>query len=315
VFEQVIVGWDGAPTSSAALEWLLAMDTGIQKVRLVRVFERSLDAHRRSDEGDDPARSVARVVAAEVDDLQLKHPGLTVDSEFVFGDREAELQRRAGGGALLVLGSTARQGHRARFHWSLGVRLAARVPGAVLVVPEGAAPAVGPIVVGVDGTAASAVAGRIGASLASTEHRPLLLVHAWQEVGDPDVPAQAIGAENRSGSVDAISPLGPDLLQQRHAQVLEQAAERLRDEFPGVPIDTSLVREAPADALVAASEGAALVVLGKHGRFDVSTWLLGSVAHEMLLRLPVPTLVVGTADLPAGLDRVAVVHKAAPAGV
>jgi nucleotide-binding universal stress UspA family protein len=97
--------------------------------------------------------------------------------------------------------------------------------------------------------------------------------------------------------------------------VVEQAAERLMEEFPGVRIDTRLVREAPAEALGTASRGADLLVLGKHGRFDASTWLLGSAAHEMLLRLPVPTVLVATADLPARLDRVAVSHHPAPAGV
>jgi nucleotide-binding universal stress UspA family protein len=96
--------------------------------------------------------------------------------------------------------------------------------------------------------------------------------------------------------------------------VLEQAATRLGEEFPGVEIETRLVREAPVDALLVAARGADLLVLGRHGRFDASTWLLGSAAHELLLRLPLPTLVVGTADLPGGLDRVALAHHAAPTG-
>jgi nucleotide-binding universal stress UspA family protein len=121
--------------------------------------------------------------------------------------------------------------------------------------------------VDVDGTASCTPAVGFAFQAARQRGIPLTAVHAWT----PDPPAD----------LEAIS--GPPAMAEVLAgRTLERALDRWRSEFAGVPLVTTLVRGDPAHALVAASRGAALLVVGSRGRGHIRGTMLGSVSQSVL---------------------------------
>ncbi|WKX06472.1 universal stress protein [Streptomyces sp. NL15-2K] len=74
--------------------------------------------------------------------------------------------------------------------------------------------------------------------------------------------------------------------------VLDDARARLGAAHPGVPIDTALARDEPADALVTAAQDAGLVVVGTRGRGGFAGLLLGSVSLKVAAHADRPVVVV-----------------------
>ena len=145
----------------------------------------------------------------------------------------------------------------------------------------------GPVVIALDGGAHSAHTLRWGLEEAERRGADVLLVHAWQEPYE-------------------ITPLGwyaplVDLGLDRGAQAyLDAEQARATTEHPGLRIATRAVQGAPVPALLAAAEGAQLLVIGASGRPDGSR--LSSVAGHVAAHAPVPVAVVRRAagDGPTG---------------
>jgi hypothetical protein len=72
-----------------------------------------------------------------------------------------------------------------------------------------------------------------------------------------------------------------------------------------VPVEVEIDARVPTDAILRASVGTDLVVMGTHGRRGPSRWWLGSVAERVLRETTVPLLVVhaGRAVDQVGLSR------------
>ncbi|NUO44800.1 MAG: universal stress protein, partial [Streptomyces sp.] len=68
----------------------------------------------------------------------------------------------------------------------------------------------------------------------------------------------------------------------------------LQERHPGVEVDTRTVRSSPAHALLAATGGTAVVVIGAHRRAGRLGPQLGSVAHTLLHRSHCPVVLVPT---------------------
>ncbi len=127
--------------------------------------------------------------------------------------------------------------------------------------------------------------------------------------------------------VHALEPLGPSARQmfelyagaeaarqdeQRWGQVQDQLRERLRDLCAGEPCcaadgrdlvgGTSVRRGRPAEVILkeAARIGADAIVLGAHGHSTFGEVLLGSTAHRVAQKSPVPVLLVRLAADGAG---------------
>ncbi|GAA3458668.1 universal stress protein [Saccharothrix longispora] len=162
-----------------------------------------------------------------------------------------------------------------------------------------------PIVVGVDGSESAVTAAGWAAEEAARHRLPLKLVHAYllPTLGYPDIVLTAHEVHQA--------------LREQGQQWLDQAAAAARAAAPGVEVETSVVIDRPAAALIAESRGARLVVLGSRGLGGFTGLLAGSVsvavsAHAgcpvAVIRGPVPTsgpVVVGVDGSPVGEGAVA----------
>ena len=145
----------------------------------------------------------------------------------------------------------------------------------------------GTIVVGVDGSPASQAALRWAAEEAQLRGARLVAVPAWAYV-----PAAAIG---EPGMIPM--PAG-DLAGQLEAEQaaadaeLQAALSEAFPEKPPVEIESRLVEGDAAEALVAETEGAELVVVGSRGRSGFKSALLGSVSGHVIHHARCPAVVV-----------------------
>ena len=104
-------------------------------------------------------------------------------------------------------------------------------------------------------------------------------MHAWS-----DLPLEALGLhpdlDGERGRADAEALLG------------EQLAEA-RGLYPQVRVEEVVVLDRPARALLDSATGAALLVVGRHGREEGTDTPLGSVCHAVLHYAPCPILLTG----------------------
>jgi nucleotide-binding universal stress UspA family protein len=123
------------------------------------------------------------------------------------------------------------------------------------------------IVVGVDGSKSSAGALAWAAAEARMRNATLKVVYAWH------IPALAYGAYMPVPSPD-------DLQKSFEQQLNEQLASVLGAE-PGVPVSHVVAEGPAAEAIVKASAGAELVVVGSRGLGGFAGLLLGSVSAQV----------------------------------
>jgi nucleotide-binding universal stress UspA family protein len=242
-------------------------------------------------------------------------PDVEISEESMFGSTVPLLVSQGRRAQLLVLGSRNAQvatGMRRLRAPSVCGGVARRAPCPVAIVrplrsspPPGAPPRV---VVGVDGSAACAAALGVAFGAAAQRGLPVTAVHAWS----PDVPA------------DHEAACGPyQVAEERAGRTVKRALEPWQSQCPDVPVETQLTHADPASALIRASEGAALVVVGSraHGVARAALW--GSVSRTVAQRARCPVVVVRTAkartaktwrDQPAEAGRAATVPHIDPAG-
>ncbi|MDU0287612.1 universal stress protein [Saccharothrix longispora] len=137
-----------------------------------------------------------------------------------------------------------------------------------------------PIVVGVDGSASASAATGWAASEAVRHGVPLRLVHAYLPPARGYPGVVLTGHEVRTA------------FEQQARLRLDEAAAVARAAAPGVRVETSVVVDTPAAALVAASQHARQVVLGSRGLGGFTGLLIGSVAVSVAAHGTSPVVVV-----------------------
>jgi nucleotide-binding universal stress UspA family protein len=84
----------------------------------------------------------------------------------------------------------------------------------------------------------------------------------------------------------------PEDLRRRADEILEQAGHHARRVAPGVDVRLRKAEGPPAQALIDAGEGAALVVVGSRGLGGLRSLLLGSVSLHCLHHAPCSVAVI-----------------------
>lgn len=185
----VVVGVDGSPASQAALQWAVHVaDTYGASVAAVRAWESGVvSTFTASQSPDEMPREVLDAVDRQIQQaLQHRSPGtVPVRAHAPEGDPADALLSSAAEGRLLALG---RNGEGSLRRHVLGTQLGsianrcltqATFPVAV-VPPDAAVAAPARVLVGVDGSAASARALRWGVEHARSVRAPVVAVMAWQ---------------------------------------------------------------------------------------------------------------------------------------
>jgi nucleotide-binding universal stress UspA family protein len=136
-------------------------------------------------------------------------------------------------------------------------------------------------VVGVDGSPASRAALGLAADLATTLGSRLVAVHAWS-----DITFGADGAARRSREDDSVHAA-------HAAAVLDTELPAVTRDHPGLQVHRVVVADTPLRALLAAADGARLLVVGHRGIAAGPGRSLGSTSRALIEFVPCPVVVTG----------------------
>ncbi|MEV1331615.1 universal stress protein [Micromonospora costi] len=290
--EEILVGYDGSTDAQLALEWALdeASRSG-RSVRLAYVFE-WVTVVGWLGPGVAPGvwpdetarREVEHLVQQAAADAARAHPDLDVTGEVFDGPPPLVLQERSADAALLVLGSRGHGGFGGLLAGSTAVSVAAHAHCPVVVVraPTEAAPAApadGPVVVGVDGSEKSLVALGFAVERAAQRRVPLRLLRAWSPPG-----VWRPGGDSSEGDADETAAA--------ERAAAEESLAPWRRTFPELSVTVEVAAGSPASLLVEASAGAQLVAVGTRGRGGLRGMLLGSVSQQLIQHARCPVAVV-----------------------
>ncbi|SCF11312.1 Nucleotide-binding universal stress protein, UspA family [Micromonospora coriariae] len=219
------------------------------------------------------------LVAAAVAEAQATAPGLSVSGEIIDGEAAAVLVGESPTAALIVLGDRGLGGFASLVVGSVAVQVAAYADCPVLVA-RGAERPGEPVLVGMDGSAASRLAAEFAAEAAVARGVPLLAVYAYRHPPS-------------TGPGD-MQPLVYDeaRLQGAEEQMLAESLAGLTDRCPGLRLTWRAVHGRAGAVLAEASGSAQLVVVGGQGRGEVTGLLLGSVSQSVLHHARCPVAVV-----------------------
>lgn len=262
-----IVGVDGSAPSAAALEWAArhARDDG-SPVLLAHVVDREAGLMSSARYGDEAEISGRASLALALHRMREAYPEVAVDSVLLTGVPSWALAAHASPADTLVIG-TGKTGYvSGRVLGSRSVQFALAAPCSVAVIPEGDPRLRTGVVAGIDRPETAALIAERAAREARERAMRLTLVHA-------------------------VKPEGARMARAGDDGPLERAADAARGAGDGLEIRSRVSTRPPADALLDASRGAALLVVGP-GSTAAHRSPLGSTLHAVLLNANSPVLVV-----------------------
>ncbi|WP_447008097.1 universal stress protein [Saccharothrix isguenensis] len=291
----VVVGFDGSERSRQAAHWA-AREAASRGLRLavvnairgpfpeVLVTPVSMPLPQLVDEA--AVRAYTNEHLAELaDECGRIAPGLEVSTRALDGHPAAVLGEVARDAALLVVGSSGATGMARLFAGSITADLAHHFTGPLVVVPDAGAED-GHVVVGVDGSDPSDRAVDFAVDFAARHDRPVVAVHATT-----GLPVDVLTPGGAWGQGLGLGLDAEQLRTSADALIAESLAGPLA-RHPEVRTERTVSFARPAQALLEAAEGAALLVVGSHGHGAVHRALLGSVSHAMLHQAHCPLALV-----------------------
>ncbi|WP_371616736.1 universal stress protein [Streptomyces sp. NBC_00454] len=303
----VVAAVDGSEHSLKALEWARAAalrhHTGLlvahvlpDSAQLYAARRSSLKDSHEPHEVPDPVSERIRAVLAEGRPLPSE-----VHYESLEGSVPEALRAIGEGARMLVMGSRGRGGFAALLLGSNSRAVATSAPCPVVVVAHEER--------GVE-VAAQPSAGRVVLGLHASETPDNVLDFAFAEAAARGTTVQVVSAYSIPPSPTMVidSPFAvipPEALlgEDENAvpaerEMLRSQTERLapfRAKYPKVPVEQAAVPGDAAGRLVATSNSAALVVVGRHHpRRHIRSLMIGSVANAVLQHAHGPVAVVPT---------------------
>jgi nucleotide-binding universal stress UspA family protein len=273
----VVVGIDGGPTGSRALEYAVTEARALGAP--LRVVHVPLQPPVYPGPGFAYALPAIRGYGQELLDLAVDQcheqaPDLQVEGSLPHGSRVGALLHEARDAQLVVLGR--RSGHLPGTSTSAGV--AARSSCPVVVVPSSwtGDSNHGRIVVGMDSHMTPGAVLQVALDKARSRNAALVVVHAWRPSGAYE---------------HALAELNEQVWQVTATAGLSNLFDRLTRDYPDVTVTYDLRWEHPGDALVSAVEKADLLLLGQH-HSTLPGHRLGAVAHAALRNAECPVEIV-----------------------
>lgn len=219
--------------------------------------------------------------------VRTEFPGVAVTAETAAGRASAVLVERSERASWTVVGHRGSGGFARLPLGSVSWQVATHAAGPVIVVRPGDTPPDPErrVVAGVDVADTSPISSRaLDAAFVEAALRgaSLELVHGSFHLGE--------------------TPTGPgmtapdfQILDEAARAALREEADKRRDRYPGVPVRLHAERLRAATLLAESSRGAALLVVGSHGRSGLRRLLLGSVSSEVLHTAACPVAIVHSA--------------------
>ncbi|MFE7486594.1 universal stress protein [Kitasatospora sp. NPDC057541] len=283
----VTVGIDGSAPSAAAAEWA-AREAGRLglPLRMIHVAGTEADALERDLGG---GAALPGRVADICDKVAAELPELDVTCEVQPGHPAFTLAAASGRAELLVLGSRGLGGFTGLLIGSVGLRTAGRSLCPVVLVRSEADG---------HGTQDGDAAGDVVVGVESDRPADAVLEFAFRYAADHGVGLRAV--ESRTTAHDTYTTRAP--VEQAEIREAMAAAEQLRledalavrrEKYPQVRTVAEVCPWSAGRALVEASRGASLVVLGRRtAKHPLTGQHLGPVAQSVLHHAHAPVAVV-----------------------
>ena len=280
----VVVGVDGSGSADRAVEWAAAEAArrGVA-LRLVSAFSWTTSDHPVGHDGrvaqyrDQLLEAARRRLSRAARIAEDTSPGTETAPQVEIGAPIEVLGSEARRAQLLVLGDRGLGGVAGLVLGSVAVALAARGACPVVIVRGETRNTDGPVVVGIDESTVSEAALRFAFAAAAVRGAELVALHAWSPT-----------------AIDkALEPLMDwDSVANKEDAAIAERLSGWGQKYPQVTLRRSVVRDGAARALVDASRGAQLVVVGSRGRGTAAGLLLGSVSHGVLHAAHCPVAIV-----------------------
>ena len=211
-------------------------------------------------------------------------PDLDVSTKLYSGDLVANLIELSRDARMLVLGSRGLGEVTGILAGSTAVALVAHGKCPVAVIRGRAEhqppPAGGPVVLGVDGTRASATAVELAFEEAAIREAELVAVHTWTEFASDLAYAYA-----RQFTMDWAQ------IGQHEQELLAESLAGWAQKYPDVAVRRVVIRDRPVRQLLEHARDAQLLVVGSRGHGGFAGMLLGSTSQALIYHAPCPVLV------------------------
>jgi len=280
----IVIGIDGSAGAAKALQW--AVDEGRARqwpVTAVLAWSYLDQHHPDAGATFDPAydESAAKAALDTYLERVLGSDAGAVERLAVCDLAAPALLGAAADASLLVVGARGLGGFKGLLLGSVSRQIIDHAPCPVAVIreehePTGERPRV---VVGTDGSTDALVAMRWAAEEAAARDGVLEVIHAWH--------LPAIG-----GYLDGAPQFDADVMEDYAARTLTESVAKLDTSGLSHPVEARLVHDRPAGALLDASRGADVVVVGRRGLGKVAGFLLGSTSLRVVHHASCPVVVI-----------------------
>ncbi|MFJ4687225.1 universal stress protein [Streptomyces sp. NPDC088789] len=281
----VLAGVDGSAASVAAADWAAgeAVRRGVP-LRLLHAAPAGAAAGTLRAVGEHLLTRVA-------EELAERHPGIDVQGEQADGPPGTVLLSAAARAGLLVVGMRGAGGFDGLAVGSVALRVAARAPGPVVLVPGGAAgshaqwspggPGPERVVLGFDARHPARGAADFAFAAARARGADLWVVGAW-----------TLPLESVSAPTPFVTEADRATWEDQENTDLVDALRPWRADHPDVAVHTDVVLLHPAQALLNASLRGRLLVMGSGTGPAAGVGRLGPVTHAVLHHSRRPVAVV-----------------------
>ena len=272
---RIVVGVDGSAHARQALRFALA-EAALRGARVVVVGSWAIPPLAATGVGMIPAfdllrtelaDSASEVLSRELAEVADAAAGVEVEQHLAQGDAAGVLVEAAAGADLLVVGSRGRGGVTGTVLGSVSRACLHHAPCPVAVVHDAGPTERSRIVVGVDGSPGASAALEWACAEARLRDVGVYAVCAYDEPWG----IASLGMSSAAAVAELRTALAAD------AEGALDAAQATAPE--GVGVTGEAVQGAAGPALVSASDGSALLVVGSRGRGGFKSLLLGSVSQ------------------------------------
>ncbi|MFF7844524.1 universal stress protein [Streptomyces ossamyceticus] len=282
----VTVGLDGSPESLAAARW--AAEEAEQRnltLRLLHAWPLLVPEPTRVPSEVDQNHGARRLVHTAQAELQARHPGLSIVGNLVADDAQNALLHAASESDMLVLGSRGLEPVESYFLGDVSMPVVARAERPVVLVRART---------GGEGSGPTS-ADRVVVALKLHGSSDDLLDFAFHTAAARGAPLQAV--HGRSVPLHARVPWDVDheVAEESTRDALKELGKALhpwREKYPQVDVTDGIRPESPAEAVVRAAEGAALLVVGRRAHRPGLPSHLGPVAQAAIHHGRCPVAVV-----------------------